>query len=105
MLRHIALAVALLIPLAAQASPASPQSIEVLLQLSRTEQLMESMYPAVEQMMRQASQQTVSGKPMNPDQQRMLDALPAKFTAILREEMNWTTEKNQDRKRHRYEKW
>lgn len=81
--------VALLASFAAQAAPASQQSIEALLTVTKTESLMDSMYAGMDQMMRQSMAQTLKGKSLSAEQQRKLDAVPAKFVAVMREEMSW----------------
>ena len=74
----------------AWADPASQESVETLLAVTRTESMMESMYSGVEQMMRQGMQQSVQGKTLTAEQQLLIDAVPGKFIAVMREEFNWT---------------
>ena len=71
------------------AAPASTESVEELLAVLRTSAMMESSYGAMDQMMRRGLQQGLQGKPLTLEQQRVLDALPAKFMVIMREEYNW----------------
>lgn len=73
----------------AWADPASQESVETLLAATRAESTMDSMYGMVEQAMRQGMQQAVQGKTLSPEQQRVLDAVPGKFIAVMREEFNW----------------
>jgi uncharacterized protein len=80
---------ALFVSLNAQAAPASQESVENLLTVTKTESMMDSMYSGMEQMMRQGMRQSTAGKPVSPEQQRYFDALPAKFVAVMRDEMNW----------------
>jgi hypothetical protein len=81
--------VALLSTLNAFAAPASQESVENLLMATKAESMMDSMYGGMEQMMRQGMRQAVKDKPLSPEQQRILDAVPTKFVAVMREEMNW----------------
>jgi uncharacterized protein len=74
----------------AVAAPASERSVEELLTITRTASLMESMYVNVEQTMRQGMQQATQGKTLTAEQQRILDGMPAKFVAVMREDFNWT---------------
>lgn len=90
MRKLIAIAATLLIALDAFAGPPNPESIETLLAVTKTESTMDSMYGSVEQMMRQGVQQAVQGKSLSSEQQRILDAVPAKFVAVMREEFSWT---------------
>lgn len=84
-----AVALAALIALNASAAPASQESVEELLAVTKSEATMDSMYASMEQMMRQGMQQSTRGKTFTPEQQRILDGAPAKFLAVLREEFNW----------------
>lgn len=80
---------ALLIACSAYAAPPSQESVEQLLAAMRTESMMETMYGSVEQVMRQNMKQAMQGKPVSEQQQRFLDAVPAKFAAVMREELDW----------------
>ncbi|RQO57254.1 hypothetical protein DBR47_15600 [Paucibacter sp. KBW04] len=73
----------------ANAAPASQESIEKLLVATKSESLLDSMYGGIEQSMRQTMRQAVIGKQLSSEQQRVLDAVPPKFVAIVREDMNW----------------
>ena len=71
------------------ALPASPESVETLLAVTKTESLMDSMYANMEQVMRQGMNQSVQGQTVSSEQQRILDAMPTKFVALARQELNW----------------
>ena len=86
---------ALLASLGVQAAPASQESVETLLLATKVESTMEAMYSGMEQMMRQGMKQAVQGKALSPEQQRIFDAVPAKFVAVMREEMSWQKMKPQ----------
>src|SRR5713226_1435804 len=73
----------------ANAAPASPDSVETLLTVIKTEAMLDSMYASMEQIMRQSMQQAAGGKPMTPEQQRILDAVPGKFVAVMKSELTW----------------
>ena len=88
MRRFLTLA-ALLASLAVHAAPASQESVENLLAATKVETMMDSMYAGMDQLMRQGLKQASQGKPLSPEQQRVLDGLPAKFVAVMRDEMNW----------------
>lgn len=87
-MRVFALA-ALLVSFTVQAAPASQESVEALLSVTKTEALMDSLYSGMDQMMRQIINQTVQGKSLSAEQRHALDALPTKFVAVMREEMSW----------------
>lgn len=80
---------ALLTSLSAHGAPASPASIETLLTVTKSEAMMESMYAGMEQLMRQSITQTLQGKSLTAEQQRILDAAPTKFASVMRDEMSW----------------
>jgi len=82
-------AAALLLSGALHAAPASPQSVEAVLEVTRVEAMLNTMYANLEPMMRQAMQQSVGGRKVTAEEQRLLDALPGKFAALMREEMAW----------------
>jgi uncharacterized protein len=88
MLKLLTLA-ALFFSLNTHAAPASQESVENLLAATKTESMMDSMYGSMEQMMRQGLKQSTAGQPVTAEQQRYFDALPAKFVAVMRDEMNW----------------
>jgi uncharacterized protein len=80
---------ALLVSTSAHAGPASEESIDALLVATKAESLVDGMYANVEQFMRQATAAATQGKPVSEEQQRVLDAIPAKFSKVMREEMSW----------------
>jgi hypothetical protein len=83
------LAAALAASLSAHAIPASQESVEKLLAVTKVESTLETMYSGIEQVMRQSMKQAAQGKPLSPEQQRVFDTVPARFVAVMREEMNW----------------
>lgn len=72
-----------------QAAPASKESIELLFVASETQSMIDAMYAPIEQVLGQELRQAIQGKPINAAQQRVLDALPDQFIAIMREGMSW----------------
>jgi len=89
MSKLITIVVAIFLSLDVCAGPPNQESVEALLAVTKVESMMESMYGSAEQMMRQAMQQAVKGKTLSSEQQRVLDIVPAKFIAVMREELNW----------------
>jgi hypothetical protein len=95
-MKRILLALALLLQVGlSQAAPPSAESIERLLSVTRTESLIESMYGNMEEVMRQSMKQAAGNKPLTAEQQRVFDVLPARFTALVRQEMSWPKMKPQ----------
>jgi hypothetical protein len=80
----------------AQAAPPSDESIEQLMELTGTARMLDHMEGMIEPMMRKVmadSQQEAlqhGGKgTLTPEQQAVLDAIPTKFAALIREELAW----------------
>jgi hypothetical protein len=86
---------ALLASFGVQAAPASQESVEALLAVTRTEAMMDSLYSGMDQLMRRSINQALQGKSLSAEQQRALDAVPTKFVAVMREEMSWQKMKPQ----------
>ncbi len=75
--------------LTCRAAPPTDESIDTLLTLTKTASLLESMYGNMEQVMRQTIAQAVAGKSLSAEQQRFLDAAPARFVGVMRQELSW----------------
>jgi hypothetical protein len=75
--------------LTCRAAPPTDESIDTLLTLTKTASLLESMYGNMEQVMRQTMAQAVAGKSLSAEQQRFLDAAPARFVGVMRQELSW----------------
>src|ERR1041385_1773987 len=88
-MRVFLLATSLLLALSARAAPATPESIEQLLTLTRTESILDSVYANMDQIMRQAMAESLKGQKLTPEQQRFIDAAPARFARVVREELSW----------------
>jgi hypothetical protein len=84
------LSLAAWLPLQAQAAEPSAESVQKLLAVTKTEALMDQMYGHFEQAMRAGMQQAMAGKRLTAQQQAILDAAPAEFAAVMREELSWT---------------
>jgi uncharacterized protein len=79
----------------AAAAPASAESVETLLALSRVESMMDVMFKHMEQLMLQGMRQGIGERSLTPQQQRAVEQMPAKLMAVLREELNWASLKPQ----------
>jgi hypothetical protein len=93
-MRVLAIAV-LLASFGVQAAPASQESVEKLLSVTKSEAMMDSLYSGMDQVMRQSIEQSLQGKTITAEQRRALDAVPGKFVAVMREEMSWQKMKPQ----------
>lgn len=82
-------AAALLLALGAHAAPASDASVEELLEVTQSRNMMESAYGAMEGMLRQMLAQNLGGRQLTPEQRRGMDLFLTKYTALLRDELGW----------------
>lgn len=73
----------------ANAAPASRESVEALLEATKSQTTMESAYPAMEQFIRQSMQQAAGATPLTPEQMRIFDAMPARVMVVMRSEFSW----------------
>ncbi|MFC5499465.1 DUF2059 domain-containing protein [Caenimonas terrae] len=88
-MRRLIAIVTLFAAAAAYAAPPSQESVEQLLAATRAEATIDAMFSSLEPMMRQSMQQATQGKPLSAQQQRVLDAVPPRFAAIIRQELGW----------------
>lgn len=88
--KFVTFIVSALLTATAQAAPASQESVEALLIATKIESMVGGMYANVEQMMRQTMANESKGKALSAEEQRVLDAVPAKFVKVMREEMSWS---------------
>jgi hypothetical protein len=76
-------------PLSAPAAPPSDQSINQLLQLTKVDQQVDSVFTQMAGLLKTSIQQATKGKPLSPDEQAILDRQQAKMTGVLKEELSW----------------
>lgn len=77
------------------AAPASLQSVEELLTVTRASAMIDTVYGNMEQVMRQGALQGMQGRAVTPEQQRVLDSVIPRMVALMRQEFNWETMKPQ----------
>jgi hypothetical protein len=65
------------------------ESVETLLKLTNSQAMMDSTYKYMEQTMQMGMKQAGQNKPLSAEGQRVMDAFPSKFIAVMREEFNW----------------
>lgn len=73
----------------AHAAPPSAESVEKLLEVMRTQDVLDAVHAQLERVMRQGMQGALSGKTLTAAQRRALDALPRKLTAAMAPELSW----------------
>ena len=88
-MRILFLAFSLTLALAAHAAPPTPESIETLLTLTKAEAILDTVYANMDSIMRQSMNEALKGQKLTPEQQKFIDAAPAKFARVMREEMSW----------------
>jgi len=84
-----ALLFSVLLAAAAHAAPPSEESIDNLLAAMKTEKTLETVFSTLDQVMRQSVAAATQGQTFTTEQQRVIDATPARLAAIMQEEMSW----------------
>jgi len=82
------LAFALLLP-AAQAAPASEASVRELLEVMHASQMIDGIRQAMRAGMQKGIEESVKGKHLDEDQRRAIEALPARMSEVMEQEMSW----------------
>ena len=71
------------------AAPPSDQSINQLLQLTKVDRQMDSVFTQMESAMKASVQQATKGKPLSAEEQAVLDRQQARMAGIVKEELSW----------------
>ncbi|MEK8034912.1 DUF2059 domain-containing protein [Ideonella sp. DXS29W] len=71
------------------AAPASVESVETLLVLTKAQELVDSANSNVESSIRQGMLAAVGGTELNAEQKELLEALPPKLVAAIQPEFSW----------------
>jgi len=79
----------LTVSLSAPAAPPSDQSINQLLQLTRIDKQVDSVFAQMEAALKSALQQATKGRPLSAEEQAILDRQQAKMAGIMKEELSW----------------
>ena len=66
------------------------ESLRQLLEITEAKKLVESLSQQVDTVMTAALQQRLQGKVVSPQQQQVIDAMRAKFVALMKEELDWS---------------
>lgn len=70
-------------------APPTRESVLALLEVTRAESMLDQAYANMDQMIRQSMAREAAGRRLTEEQQRLVDAMPAKVGALMREEMSW----------------
>lgn len=90
MKKFILLLSSIAISSAAYCAPASEESINLLLEVTKSDQLAKNMLGNVDQVMRNVQVETTKGKTLSAKQQEEMKALTDKMIEIVRKEISWT---------------
>lgn len=71
------------------AAPASAESVDLLLEVTRTRALLDQAYLSVEQTIRQRMEQAAAGRSLSEEQRRLLDTASARLADLMRSELSW----------------
>lgn len=74
---------------AVHAAPATAESIEALLAITKTKELVDSANTNIEASVRQGMLTAVGNKELTAEQKQLLDVLPAKIVAAMQPEFSW----------------
>ncbi|HEY6096117.1 MAG TPA: DUF2059 domain-containing protein [Gallionellaceae bacterium] len=90
-LMAVLLALSTLFPAFAAEQPASEASIRELMVVTESKKLIEGTVGQVDAMMQASMQQALAGRPVSPDQQKILDQMRVKMLALLKEQLSWSS--------------
>ena len=79
--------------IACSAAPASEESINTLLTVTKVESLMSTLHVQMEQMMGQTLAQSLGGRKITEEQRRILEAAQKQVSIVLKEEISWANMK------------
>jgi hypothetical protein len=79
---------ALTLSLGAQAAPPSQESVEALMSVTLPESSLDSVFKAMDQLMQQMMQRRLKGKTLTAEQQRTVEAIAARISALMRDELS-----------------
>jgi uncharacterized protein len=79
----------LTISISTPAAPPSDQSINQLLQLTKVDKLVDSVFAQMDGVMKSAMQQATKGKPLSAEEQAIMDKQQTKMIGIMKDELSW----------------
>jgi len=89
MQKILVLIAALLFSTVLHAATPSEASLDELMAAIRVEKMLDNLYPAMEQSMRQSAAAMTKGQNFTPKQQAAMDAFVTKMMTAVREEISW----------------
>jgi hypothetical protein len=79
----------LILPLSTPAAPPTDPSINQLLQLTKVDKQMDSVFTQMDDLLKTSLQQATKGRPLSAEEQAILDRQQAKMSGIMKEELSW----------------
>jgi hypothetical protein len=76
-------------PTFANDQPASAESIREVMEITKSRQLLDSVYAQFDGLMQQMVEKALPGKKLSAEQEKILAEMSAKMIDIIREEFNW----------------
>lgn len=80
--------------IACSAAPASVESINTLLTVTKAEAIVNGMQGQMEQMMDQALVQMLGGRKISEEQRKIIEAASRQFSIVMKEELSWASLKS-----------
>lgn len=71
------------------AAPPTDASIEKLLGLMKTQSSLDSIFDLIQGQIGQSLQETFAGKPLTPQQQKVIEQLPSTVMSSLKQDLSW----------------
>ncbi len=75
--------------LSASANQPTAESVKTLLEVTKTEAMIDQAYASVEQFTRQGIAQEIAGKKLTDEQRRVIERAPSKVAEVVRSELSW----------------
>jgi uncharacterized protein len=87
----VAFAVLFAQPLSAADQPASDASVKALVNLMQGRKTFDDVFAQMDNFMEASMKQAAAGRPLSPEQQKIVDDMRTKMMAIIKESLNWDT--------------
>jgi len=76
---------------ASYANQPTVESVKTLLEVTKTEAIIDQAYASLEQFAKQGIAQETAGKKLTEEQRRVVELAPAKIAEVLKKELSWST--------------
>ena len=89
MLRICMFSILLAVCTLSTAAPPTDASVRTLLEVTKTQSMLDQAYASMEQFIKQGMTQEMAGRSLNDEQRRAMEIAPAKIAQVMRKEMSW----------------